>query len=116
MSPDTQNGRVTLARLEERIRAVESRVGETATKADIDHLRADISRLYAEWCDGQRDHEVRIRVAELHVASSEQRWTEHEKDHEDLASKFSRDNWIGSIVAGGVGLVTVIGAWIGLRP
>jgi len=97
-----------MARLDERLKTVEKRVEQTATKDDINLLRSDL----AAYCAEQQKVEERERTLEITQASCITWHGEHEKQHDRERNKGRAENIGGSIAAAIVAIATMFG----LRP
>ena len=106
--PSNGNGRVTMARLDERLKTVEKRVEQTATKDDINLLRSDL----AAYCAEQQKVEERERLLEISIAGQNTWIGEHVKQHDRERGALRRENIGGSIGAAIVAIATMFG----LRP
>lgn len=80
--PDTDNGKVTLALLNN----------------NILHISRRLDELCAEMVQARADHESRIRELEAWQRTTQERWRQHEVEHQDMAVK----NRIAEAVTAGV--------------
>lgn len=91
VSSQPDNGKVTLALIG---------LKQDQTTAEIKALREDFKQWAAD-CDH------RVKAVESWCTTSQERWRQHEKDHEDISRKNTIGDWVAYI---GAALAAVIGA------